>query len=160
MDEQDAEKRAAHVVPPGMIPEIPDLGRGIPPLTDEQFAQVQKMFEQQFPAGRGGPTPEEFQRKLAELSSDEPPTQQPGQGPAYGLAARMAELGAPDPNRWARSELSKDIPQEARWLFIKLIWQNCIENSGLRNPHAEQLQAAGVDERLLAKALKLAAWEG
>jgi hypothetical protein len=80
--------------------------------------------------------------------------------PDYDLAARMAELEAPDPEGWAQSEANENIPQEGRWIFIKHIWQAGIDSvTAARNPHCVDLLEAGVDAELLTKALRFAAFD-
>lgn len=80
--------------------------------------------------------------------------------PSYDLAARMAELGAPNPDAWARSELSGGIPQEARWLLVRLLWRRCISEITVDgNQHAKALAESGVDSGKLQDALRLAAFE-
>jgi hypothetical protein len=39
------------------------------------------------------------------------------------LAALFRKLGAGDPDRWARSQLEEDIPQLARFLFLRQAWR-------------------------------------
>src|SRR6185437_2480602 len=42
------------------------------------------------------------------------------------LTRRMAELGAPEPDSWARSEITEGIPQQARYLLLRRIWANTL----------------------------------
>jgi hypothetical protein len=42
------------------------------------------------------------------------------------LAALFRNLGAPDPETWARSQLQEKIPQLARFLFLRQAWRNII----------------------------------
>jgi len=42
------------------------------------------------------------------------------------LTRRMAELGAPDPAGWARSEINEGFAQQARYLFLRSIWPEII----------------------------------
>jgi hypothetical protein len=80
--------------------------------------------------------------------------------PDYDLAARMAELAAPNPERWAQSETNENIPQEARWIFIKRIWQASIDDvTADNNPHCIELLEAGTDAERLTKALRFAAFD-
>ena len=85
---------------------------------------------------------------------------------SYDLINRMRELGAPDPEGWAGSELTEDIAQEARWLLVRAIWARAIDairpgNSVLRsNPSVKRLLADGADPDELAKALRYAAHYG
>jgi hypothetical protein len=39
------------------------------------------------------------------------------------LIELFAKLGARDPVRWARSQLDEDIPQVARFLFLRQLWR-------------------------------------
>jgi len=42
------------------------------------------------------------------------------------LTELLTRLGAPDPSAWARSELEEDIPQVARYLFLRQAWQHVV----------------------------------
>jgi hypothetical protein len=42
------------------------------------------------------------------------------------LTELLTRLGAPDPSAWARSELEEDIPQVARFLFLRQAWQHVV----------------------------------
>jgi hypothetical protein len=67
---------------------------------------------------------------------------------SYDLVERMGELGAPDPQSWARSEVAEDIPQEARWLILRAIWPviDMFSPEGTRSvPAAQRLLDAGAD---------------
>lgn len=46
---------------------------------------------------------------------------------ATRLAAAFREFGAPDPESWARSEISEDKPQFARFLVLRSIWPDEID---------------------------------
>ncbi|HEX4301619.1 MAG TPA: hypothetical protein VHZ78_02415 [Rhizomicrobium sp.] len=41
---------------------------------------------------------------------------------AFALIERFQALGADDPEGWARSEISEDIPQLARFAFLRTLW--------------------------------------
>jgi hypothetical protein len=43
------------------------------------------------------------------------------------LTATFAALGAPDPGEWARSEVDEDIPQLARFCFLRSLWPKLID---------------------------------
>ncbi|GMU39129.1 MAG: hypothetical protein AMXMBFR58_38860 [Phycisphaerae bacterium] len=43
------------------------------------------------------------------------------------LAALFRKLGAPEPEGWARSQLSEGIPQLARFLFLRQAWRNVVK---------------------------------
>lgn len=43
------------------------------------------------------------------------------------LTAAFAALGAPDPAGWARSEAQEDIPQLARFCFLRSVWPKLID---------------------------------
>jgi hypothetical protein len=80
----------------------------------------------------------------------------------YDLIQRMRELGADDPERWARSELSEDIPQEARWLLLRQLWTRCIDQwtpKSIRHvPAAQRAVDAGANPRDIAQAMRMAAY--
>ena len=64
------------------------------------------------------------------------------------LTRRMAELGAPDPSAWASSEVRENIAQQARYLFLRVIWPDLIDpyhDEGImrRIPAAARLLEAG-----------------
>jgi hypothetical protein len=42
------------------------------------------------------------------------------------LTQRMADLGAGDPASWARSELRENLPQQARYLFLRRVWLDAL----------------------------------
>jgi hypothetical protein len=42
------------------------------------------------------------------------------------LAETLRSLGALDPEGWAQSEISEDIPQLARFLFLRQAWRNVL----------------------------------
>jgi hypothetical protein len=42
------------------------------------------------------------------------------------LAALFRRLGARDPEGWARSQLQEEIPQLARFLFLRQAWRTII----------------------------------
>ncbi|HEX6368703.1 MAG TPA: hypothetical protein VF006_07220 [Longimicrobium sp.] len=42
---------------------------------------------------------------------------------AESLAERFSELGAGDPEAWAVSEVEEDIPQLARFIFLRRLWR-------------------------------------
>lgn len=75
------------------------------------------------------------------------------------LTQRMAELGAPEPDGWARSEITEGIPQQARYLVLRRIWANTLmpwRDPGMlrRNEALVQLLDGGADQELLAEALR------
>lgn len=64
------------------------------------------------------------------------------------LTARMTELGAPDPEGWARSEIEEDIPQQARFLVLRSLWPWTIDRltaSPREIKAASRLLDAGAD---------------
>ena len=76
----------------------------------------------------------------------------------------MAELGADDPDAWARSELQENIAQQARYLVLRCIWRDTL--SPWRDPgtlrHYEmlaELVQQGTDENLLAQAVRNVVYE-
>jgi hypothetical protein len=46
------------------------------------------------------------------------------------LTRRMTDLGAPDAAGWAASELRENVPNQARYLFLRSIWPRDIEPFG------------------------------
>jgi hypothetical protein len=75
------------------------------------------------------------------------------------LTRRMAELGARKPDSWARSEITEGIPQQARYLVLRLIWAKALtrwrDEDGLRRyPALAQLLDQGADQELLAAAVR------
>jgi hypothetical protein len=74
------------------------------------------------------------------------------------LVAGLRAAGCRDPEAWAQSELEEDIPQFARYLLCKTIWEHAIEpwrdEAGLNEfPEAQALLDGGADReqlRLLA----------
>jgi hypothetical protein len=43
-----------------------------------------------------------------------------------GLTTLFEQLGAPDPECWARSQIEDGIPQLARYLFLRQAWRNVV----------------------------------
>ncbi|MBO0819161.1 MAG: hypothetical protein J2P30_28830 [Actinobacteria bacterium] len=75
------------------------------------------------------------------------------------LTQRMAELGAPEPDSWASSEIREGIPQQARYLVLRRIWANTLmpwRDPGVlhRNEALARLLDRGADQELLAEALR------
>lgn len=75
------------------------------------------------------------------------------------LTRRMAELGAPEPDGWASSEIREGVPQQARYLVLRRIWANTLlpwRDPGMlrRNEALAQLLDRGADQELLAEALR------
>ncbi|NRQ30711.1 hypothetical protein HII36_02515 [Nonomuraea sp. NN258] len=76
----------------------------------------------------------------------------------------FAALGADDPQGWAASEISEDIPQLARFLALRRIWPDLINAwaapGALENiPAAARLLAAGANPADLARVAQVAAYE-
>jgi len=46
---------------------------------------------------------------------------------AEALRVAFIDLGAPDPESWARSEIDEDIPQLARLAFLRAVWRQIEE---------------------------------
>lgn len=84
----------------------------------------------------------------------------------YDLVQRMRELGAPNPEQWALSEISEDVAQEARWLLLRAIWPTSIdafkpEGAAFQASQAvRRLVDAGADPAELSRALRYAAHYG
>ncbi len=80
------------------------------------------------------------------------------------LARRMADLGAPDPDSWAESEITENIAQQARYIFLRSIWPEIIDpysdESVVRQiPAAARLLDAGASMAHLSTALRAVAYE-
>ena len=80
------------------------------------------------------------------------------------LTRLMTELGATDPAGWAASELSEDIPQQARFLFLRSLWPDSIDSWGSeeairRIPAGKRLLDAGTSADDLSKLLRAVAYE-
>ena len=75
----------------------------------------------------------------------------------------MRSHGASDPEVWAGSELAEDIPQEARFLFLRSLWTNTINSwtplTVATLPAAQRLVAAGASMDDVVTAMKAAAYE-
>jgi hypothetical protein len=74
--------------------------------------------------------PEDDQRRLAEI------------------AERLRLAGAADPRSWALSEVSEDIAQLTRFLFLRGVWRrmrSCAD-AALASPLADELRRAGASE--------------
>ena len=80
------------------------------------------------------------------------------------LRDSFAALGATDPDSWALSEISEDIPQLARYLALQRIWPELIDSwaapGALENiPEAARLLAHGADRSDLAQFARVTAYE-
>lgn len=80
------------------------------------------------------------------------------------LTARMRDLGAEDPEGWARSEIKENIAQQARFLSLRTIWPEIIDSWAneaniRRYAAAARLLDAGADVEDLQTALRAAAYE-
>ncbi|MCO5967471.1 hypothetical protein [Actinoallomurus soli] len=64
---------------------------------------------------------------------------------ALELSERFAGLGAEDAEDWARSELAEDLPQLARFLLLRQVWEQAI--NGFDRPGA--IDAVPAAARLL-----------
>lgn len=83
---------------------------------------------------------------------------------ARTLQNLFATLGADDPQGWALSETSEDIPQLARFLALRHIWPELINNWAAPDalediPAAARLLAHGADPTDLARVAQVAAYE-
>ncbi len=72
------------------------------------------------------------------------------------LVAALRVAGCPDPEAWAQSELEEDIPQFARYLLCKTIWEHAVEpwrdeNALDEFPEARTLLDAGADREQLRR---------
>jgi hypothetical protein len=80
------------------------------------------------------------------------------------LTARMQQLGAEDPEEWARSEITENIAQQARYLVLRRLWGEAIDpwrnqDTLRRIPVTARLLNAQADPGDLSQALRLAAYE-
>src|SRR5690242_5341832 len=48
------------------------------------------------------------------------------------LVETFRNLGAPDPETWARSQIEEGIPQLARYLFLRQAWRNIVKEDDYR----------------------------
>jgi hypothetical protein len=82
---------------------------------------------------------------------------------ALDLRAAFAELGADDPESWARSEVDELIPQLARFLALRQIWERDIDrwsDPGSREiPVVKRLIESGADIADVIQLARLAAYE-
>ena len=77
------------------------------------------------------------------------------------LTELLTRLGASDPSAWARSEIEEDIPQLARYLFLRQAWTHVVADGdttwidawrelAAQSPHAPCAGIGPALERLLA----------
>ncbi|GAA2193736.1 hypothetical protein GCM10009848_54930 [Micromonospora lupini] len=83
---------------------------------------------------------------------------------AVSLAERFEELGAQDPEGWARSEISENIPQLARFMVLRALWREAIspwmDASALSDVAAAQrLIEAGADPHDVLLVARAGAYE-
>jgi hypothetical protein len=74
------------------------------------------------------------------------------------LTQRLRELGAPDPEEWASSELREDIPQTAAFVALRNLWPDLIHpwrdaDVLARVPASRALLDAGVAPEAVSKAM-------
>lgn len=84
--------------------------------------------------------------------------------PLAVLTQRMAELGARDPGSWARSEIQRDIAQQARYLALRCTWAKALtpwrDSSTFRRvPELARLLDQGADPDLVAAAVRVVVME-
>ena len=80
----------------------------------------------------------------------------------YDLVERLRELGAPDPEMWAASEIEEGIPQEARYLFLRAMWEQIngwTPASAVNVAAARRAVDAGARPEDVATAMRAAAYE-
>ena len=92
------------------------------------------------------------------------------------LTALFRKLGAEDPEGWARSQIRENIPQLARFLFLRQAWKLVIDENGRDwiserrqidtdepggdiGPAIERILAAGADESDLTRVVRIMQWE-
>ncbi|WP_405525950.1 hypothetical protein OG592_00915 [Streptomyces avidinii] len=83
---------------------------------------------------------------------------------ALALQERFAELGADEPQGWALSQLAEGIPQMARFLILRRLWSESInqweEPSAIDAiPATHRLLASGADRSDIAKVARAVAFE-
>ncbi len=91
------------------------------------------------------------------------------------LTALFRKLGADDPEGWARSQVREDIPQLARFLFLRQAWKLVVSEDdrewiseqrrvdpngpgGDIGPAITRILAAGGDENDLTKIVRVMQW--
>lgn len=91
------------------------------------------------------------------------------------LTALFQKLGAQNPGAWARSQINENIPQLARFLFLRQAWKLVVNDNdsswideirranpnkpgGDANPVIERLLAAGANEDDLTKLIRVMQW--
>lgn len=135
------------------LPKMPPFPAVLPEDPDER-AEVLRQF-----AEWDRQRKDEQERVLAQFAAK---VAEADYGP-YDLTKRMRELGAPDPESWARSEQTENIPQEARWLIVRGVWPS-IDSFSLEQlratPAAARLLDAGADPGDLSTAMRHAAMSG
>jgi hypothetical protein len=80
---------------------------------------------------------------------------------AEKLRDDFARRGADDPEGWARSEVSEEIAQMTRYLFLAAVWRR-MENAvgdALESGFARSLVEAGADAGTLESVVKLAVYD-
>ncbi|MEJ3652525.1 hypothetical protein WEH80_06025 [Actinomycetes bacterium KLBMP 9759] len=81
---------------------------------------------------------------------------------ARRLLDALARLGCHDPEVWARSEIQEDIPQLARYRFLKSLWPDLIDDwqaGAAQLPAAQRALLAGADEHDLTQLARAVAYE-
>jgi hypothetical protein len=92
------------------------------------------------------------------------------------LTALFRKLGAEDPEGWARSQIRENIPQLARFLFLRQAWKLVVKEDdrewiseqrrvdpngpgGDIGPAIARILAAGGDENDLTKVVRVMQWD-
>ena len=95
------------------------------------------------------------------------------------LTEHFRDLGAPDPEGWARSQVKEGIPQYARFVFLRQMWRNVIADGDTswidpeirraerkpREPGAgigpalKRMLAAGVAREDIAEVVRVMQWQ-
>lgn len=81
---------------------------------------------------------------------------------ARQLLGAFSQLGCDDPEGWARSEIGEDIPQLARYRFLRTLWPQVIDSwhDGIANvPAARRALEAGASQGDLAQLARAVAYE-
>jgi hypothetical protein len=80
---------------------------------------------------------------------------------AESLRDVFAAAGADEPESWARSEVSEDIAQLTRFLFLRAVWRRMesVVQDAMSSTHASSLIAAGADAGSLDSLVKSAIYD-
>jgi hypothetical protein len=80
---------------------------------------------------------------------------------AQKIVTALQELGCDEPRAWARTEISENIPQLARYRFLRSLWPEMIDSwrSGIDNiPAARRAIGSGADPHDVAQLARAVAY--